>query len=355
VTRNSAASANLSVRIVDKKVDNLHGDGPVLATLETMTRKFCCAALWAGMLFLVGVGAHAQTPLAPALIKVASIKVGYSNVSGFSGLFVAKSEGMFARRGLDVEPILIALNSTMPAALVGDSVQIAGPTPPVFLQAVEGGLDIAVIAGCSANDTSQSGQGVVARTGTVIKTAKDFEGKRVGVPGLGTYMHVMFRRWLVDRGADDRKVRFIEVPFAQGGDILKAGNVDAMVTTDPYYSRIVQAKTGYLVASFLQQMPDGLFSIYYAANRDWAVKNPAAIKAFRAAIDEANAFVLKEPVKTRDILGKALKLPPDALATIVIPKLNVTVPQSDLKFWIDTLVAQGITRTRPDPTKLIIN
>ena len=301
----------------------------------------------AGLLAFAGAAA-AQTPT--------KIKVGYTNTTGFAGLFVAKEEGMFAKRGLDVDLVLIALNSTIPSALQGDSIQIGGPTPSVLLQAVEGGLDIVTIAGCSVNDTSQKeGGGVVARTGVDIKGAKDFEGKRVGVPGLGAYMHVLFRRWLVDKGADDKKVNFVEVPFAQGSDILKAGNVDALLTGDPFYSRIVQSKTGYLVSPYLSEMPDNLFSIYFASTRSWADKNAPAVKAFREALVEANELLQKNPARVREIVGKTMKLPPDAVAAIALPKLKIDVPVSDVKYWIDTLADQGVTKTRPDAGKLVLS
>lgn len=315
-----------------------------------MRSSFSSGVLAAACL-LGACGALAQSPE-----NLTKIRVGYSNVSGFTGLFVARSEGMFAKRGLEVEPVLIALNSTMPSALVGGSLQIACPSPPVFLQAIEGGLDIVIIAGGTANDWSKaSGQGVVARTGVVIKSARDFEGKRVGAPGIGSYMQVLFRRWLVNKGADDKKVQFVEVPFAQGSDILKTGNVDALLTSDPFYSRIIQAGTGYLVAHYLQEMPEGLFSLYYSANRDWAEQNPALVRAFRAALDEANAFVTREPVKSRAILAAALKFPPDVAANIVITHLDTNVTQTDIKYWIDTLVDQGVLRTHPDPSKLLFN
>jgi NitT/TauT family transport system substrate-binding protein len=232
--------------------------------------------------------------------------------------------------------------------------QIAGPTAPVFVLAAEGGLDLVVIAGCSVNDTTQSGQGVIARPGVTIKTAKDFEGKRVGVPGLGSYMHVMFRRWLTDKGADDKKVNFVEIPFAQGADVLRAGNVDAIISTDPYYSRVLAAKQGTLVVRYLMEMPDGLFSIFYAANREWATHNPVVIKEFRASLDEANEYLAKEPAKSRDILARALRLPPEALASIVIPKLKTTVQPADLSYWIDTLATQGITKGHPNAANLIV-
>ena len=310
-------------------------------------RHLLMAGWWATGLMLGASVAHAQAPTV--------IRLGYSNVSGFTAMWVARDQGMFARHGLDVQPVLIALNSTMPAALVGGSLQIASPSPPVFLQAVEGGLDIVVISGCSSNDTSQSGQGVVARTGVVIRNAKDFEGKRVGAPGIGSYMQVLFRRWLRNKGADDRKVTFVEVPFAQGNDILRSGNVDALLTSDPYYSRIIAARTGYLVSHYLVEMPEGLFSLYFASTREWAGRDAAAIKSFRAALAEGIAFLAREPVKSREILARSMKLPASDMANIIIPKLKVEVPRADLQYWIDTLVQQGITKTRPDPATLIID
>jgi NitT/TauT family transport system substrate-binding protein len=111
-----------------------------------------------------------------------------------------------------------------------------------------------------------------------------------------------------------------------------------------------------LVSHYLKEMPEGLFSLYFAATtRDWASKNPAAIKAFRAALEEGNAYLVAEPAKSRDILAQAMKLPPDAVASIVIPTLKVPVPQSDLTYWINTLVDQGVTKTHPDPARLIVN
>jgi NitT/TauT family transport system substrate-binding protein len=303
---------------------------------------------WLMMLAFACQGAWAATPI--------KLKVGYTNTSSFTGLFIASDQGMFSRRELDVQLLLLAVNSTMPSALLGGSIQIGGTTPPVMLQAVSGGLDIVAVAGGSVNDVrNQTGSGVVARTGVVIKTAKDFEGKRVGVPGIGAYMHVLFRRWLTEHGADDKKVKFIEVPLGQGSDILRSANVDAMLVGEPFFSRIIKSKSGYLVSPYLAQMPDGLFSIYFSASRSWAMQNPAAIKAFREALEEAKAFLARDPTKSREILAKYTKLPADVVASAVLPGLNAKIPVSDVQYWIDTLLAEGIIRSRPDAAKLVIN
>jgi NitT/TauT family transport system substrate-binding protein len=287
--------------------------------------------------------------------SLTSIKVGYTNTASFMGLFIAKNEGIFARYGLDVEPVMVALNPTIPSALVGGSIQIGGVTPSVMLQAVDAGIDIVVVGGAAVNDIHNATGGVLARNGVRIVTAKDFEGKRVGVPGIGAYMHTLFRRWLVEQGANDKKVNFVEVPLAQGSDILRAGNVDAVLLSEPFYSRVISAKSGYLVARYLTQMPDNLFSMYYSSERSWALKNAAVLKAFRAALEEAKSFLNKDPVKSRAILSQTMKLPADVANTMVLPKLLVTVPPSDVRYWADTLLAQGMIRKNPDVNKLVIN
>jgi NitT/TauT family transport system substrate-binding protein len=305
-------------------------------------------SLLAALVALAVMRAQAAAPV--------QVSVGYTNTISCAGLFIAKDQGMFARRGLDVTLVLIALNSTIPSALIGGSVQIGAATPPVLLQAVDGGLDIVAVAGGAVNDIhGQGGPTVVARPGVTIKTAKDFEGKRVGVPGIGANMHVLFRRWLALHHVDDKKVNFVEVPMAQAGDILRSGNVDAVLTNEPYFQRIIKSRTGVLVSPYYTEMPDGLFAIYYASNRAWAKGNPATINAFREALDEATAFVAREPVKSREIVGKITRLPPDAVASIVLPTLKVRVPVSDLKFWADIMLAQGSLRGRPNPAALVIN
>jgi NitT/TauT family transport system substrate-binding protein len=337
------------INIVDKKVDNRHGAISVAAGWGKMQRLL--AIIWAAVSLCVGFGnvaARAQTPT--------RISVGYTNSVSFIGLFIAQDQGMFAKRGLDVTPVLIALNSTIPSALVGGSIQIGGTTPPVLLQAVEGGLDVVVIAGGAVNDVRNTdGAGVVARIGTGIKSPRDFEGRRVGVPGLGAYMHVMFRRWLTEHGADYKKVNFVEVPLAQAGDILKSGNVDAVLVGEPFYSRIVRARTGYLVAPYFVEMPDSLFAIYYSSNTDWAKRNPAAIKAFREALAEASAYLAAKPALSRQILGRATRLPPDVVESVVLPTLKLTVPPSDLRWWAETLQSQGMIKAMPNTDRLVIN
>ena len=59
----------------------------------------------------------------------------YTAVPSYIGSFVAKDEGLFEKYGLDVELIMAATCSIIPAAMVAGSAQVGAPTPTVLLQA----------------------------------------------------------------------------------------------------------------------------------------------------------------------------------------------------------------------------
>jgi len=200
-------------------------------------------------LLLSALAAASAAAALPALAQSATkIVFGYTAVTDFASVFVAAEEGYFKKRSLDVELKFIPLNSTIPAALQSDSLQIGGPTPSVFLQAVDGGLDLVLVAGGGLTSKTITGFGLVARAGSGIKSAQDCVGKKIGVPGLGAFLHVTFRAWLKDSGVDYRKVNFVEAAFPQHADLLRGGSVDAVVSADPFMSRITESGAGYVAS-----------------------------------------------------------------------------------------------------------
>ena len=121
--------------------------------------------------------ALAAIPVAASLPAFAQVPTkivfGYTAVTDFASVFVALEQGFFKKRGLEVEAKFIPINSTIPAAVQADSLQIGGPTPSVFLQSVDGGLDHVVVAGAGVTSKTITGFGLVAKAGSGIRTAQD--------------------------------------------------------------------------------------------------------------------------------------------------------------------------------------
>ena len=284
------------------------------------------------------------------------INYGYTAVSDFASVFVAAEEGYFKKHGLDVELKFIPLNSAIPAAVQSDSLQIGGPTPTVFLQSVDGGLDHVVLAGGGVLSKTYTDLAAVARAGSSIRTPQDFVGKKVGVPGLGALLHVTFRQWLKMNGVDYRQVSFIEAPFPQHADLIRGGSIDAVITAGPFMARILDSGTGYVASYYTTFLPEGLPTIVHVARRDWVKANPAAVKGFVQAVQEGAAFMLqpKNDARVRAALGKYLRLPHPAVAKMQISPPGPVVGERQLKGWIQMMNAQEMLKTAPQTVQLIV-
>ena len=191
---------------------------------------------------------------------------------------------------------------------------------------------------------TDSNFGIVVRPDSNIKQPSDFVGKKVGVPGLNAFLHVMFREWLTMKGVDWKKVEFVETVFPQMEGILKSGSVDAVVAIQPFMSRIIGTKSGELLSNFIRDMPAGMSITVFASKKAWADKNQDAIKAYRAGFDEGSAYAHANPDEARAVVASFLKLPPPAVAAVTIPQFDSKLSDKNLAPWVSIMKSQGMIR-----------
>jgi len=288
-----------------------------------------------------------------AVMAQTKITLGYTAVPDFAAAFIAKERGFFEKRGLDVQLQLITLTSNIPATLVSNSAQIGGTTPTVFLQAADGGLDLVGIASGALSHNTPPAIGVAVRPDGGIREAKDLIGKKFGVPGLNGNLHVLVRRWLTLNGVDPRQVTFIELPLPQMPDVLRGGGVDAVVTAEPFITRMRSGGVGVPMQGFAASMPDGFSTVVYTATRKWATSNGPAVRAFREALAEAVAFAQANRSEAYADLGKYFKVPLPVLQATPWPRLASDITEDHVRFWVDTMREQDMLRKHPVLASLI--
>jgi NitT/TauT family transport system substrate-binding protein len=289
-----------------------------------------------------------------AFAQGTKIVVGYTATADFASGFIAADQGLFKKRGLDVEFKLVPLNSQLPAAVQSDSVTLGGTTVSVLLQAIDGGLDHVAVAGSGVTWKGQDSFGAVIRADIPYTKPDDFVGKKVGAPGLGAFLHVLFRNWLIDNGVDFKKVTFVEVGFPQMADVLKSGNVDGVVTGEPVMGRIVQAGIGKQVTTFTDNLKGDLPIIVYSATRKWAEANPAAAKAFQEAVTEGAAIANKDTAAVRASDANYIKMPPEVIANMKLGRWDAKVTEEGMAGWVDIMKRQDMLRSPIDAKKIIV-
>jgi NitT/TauT family transport system substrate-binding protein len=283
------------------------------------------------------------------------ILIGCTATTDCASAMVAVDQGIFKKHGLDAEMVLIGINSNIPAAIVSNSIEIGGPTSTVFLQAADGGLDLVAVAGASImNPNSNANMAAFVRNGITIKEPKDFVGKKVGAPGLGAFLHVLFVKWLVEKGVDPKSVNFVEVTFPTQADVIKSGGVDAVLTAEPFVTRMTKADLGYVGARYGAELARSEPIILYAAARDWAEKNPDTMREFRAAIAEGADIVNDDREKAWASVAKFTKQPIELVKASVPNRSEPALKAEQLAWWIDVMSSQKMLQTNLDLNKLIL-
>jgi NitT/TauT family transport system substrate-binding protein len=281
------------------------------------------------------------------------IVLGFSAATAFSTAFVAANEGLFKKHGLDVELKLVPTSATTPAALMADSLQVATQTAPNTMQAIEQGLDLVVIAGGGIYAKDVADVAVLVRPDSPIKTAKDFEGKRVATAGLNGFLHVLFRKWMADNGGDYRKVNFTEAAFAQQIDVLRAGQVDAILAVQPFLSRGLETNVGRVVAYYIADLEGETLAGWFVATRAWTKKKPEEVAAFRAAMKEATDMMQNDP----DIVRKAnlayIPFPAEMQANFSRGRYRFEVRPDMIDKWNRICLEQAMLKKPLDPERIV--
>src|SRR5205085_10627950 len=124
-----------------------------------------------------------------------------------------------------------------PPALLAESLQIGATPVTSLLAAVEQGLDLVGVCGSSRSIKSNPSVALVTRAGSNINGPADLKGKRVGVAAFNGNIQLFFRKSLVDGKVAVADVTRIEMGLPQMPDALKAGQVDAITTIEPFVTR----------------------------------------------------------------------------------------------------------------------
>lgn len=275
---------------------------------------------------------------------------GYFPVADLLMAFIAKDQGYFAAHGIDASLQLMTSNATaIPSALVGNTIQVGGTTLPVVLQADDNGLDIKAIAGSGSYVPGVHLSGIVVPADSPAQTAKDLEGKTVGVTGLNNMVHIIVTKWFADHGADPKQIHFVEIQIQQTPDLIKSKQVDAAVAFEPFLSRIVSSGAGRAFGYPTDFIPKGTADMIWAVAGDYAAAHPAVVREIRAALDDALAFHDAHPDQDEATLERYIPVPPAVLKTIPRSTYINGISASQVGYWSELMSAQKLLNKSADP------
>src|SRR4051812_17458464 len=220
-------------------------------------------------------------------VEKSKVRVGIIASIDDAPVKLAEAKGFFKEQGLDVEVKLFqSAAQTTPALNSGDLDFSLMNYVTFFQSAAAGTLDAKIVA--DAYQGSTDALVMLAKPSAGIKTAKDFEGKKVSVhQPPGNIADLLFRTTLRDNGADPGKVTYAPVPFPNIPGALDTNQIDAGVGIEPFLTQ-AEEKTGATpVLKIIDGPTQDIPLSGYISPTKFAQANPKTVAAFQRAMTKA--------------------------------------------------------------------
>jgi len=247
-----------------------------------------------------GVAASAK-PAATASAAPVKLTVSYSNIIGSNlPLWVAKEAGIFAKNGLDVDPVLITSTKGIAALLSGD-VKIAHIGGSEVLSAAVGGADLLAVGG------TVPVWPYVLIVAPEIKTAADLKGKKLAIAGVGGSYDIAAHVILPKLGLTPDKDVFIYAAgsVANSTAALASGQVQATLSQPP--NQLALEAKGFHVLANMADLHLPTANTTITMTRAFVNANKGVVQRYVDSIVEAIAKEKKDRAFAITVLEKYLK------------------------------------------------
>jgi putative hydroxymethylpyrimidine transport system substrate-binding protein len=268
-------------------------------------------------------------------------------------LYVAKQQGYFSAKGLEVKIISPSETSDALKLAATDNVDLAISYQPQAIIAAARGLDIVVVGRLVAHPLTT----LLFLEGSGIETPSDLEGKKIGytVPGLMDVLLAAFARL---NGIENYQA--INVGFNIVAS-LTAGKVDAVMGPFKTYETVTMRSKG-LAAGYFELEKHGIpdyDELLFVCGPVARKTKAAAIAGFRESVAQAIAYMRANPEQA---LADYFKQVPEADRQIETQAFQLTLPyfahsqQHDPQRWqtfADFALEFGLIDTPVDVTRIL--
>jgi len=225
-----------------------------------------------------------------------NVRIGAVSAEICSLPWLAEAQGYFAQEGLNVTLTSCETGVEALSALRRGQVDFATSTEYTFVLQSFTEEELRILATLATGDFTQ----VVTKRSRRISQPSKLRGRRIGYP-FGTHSDYYLARFLALHQISPEEITTVDLaPHAQL-EALERGQVDALVTSDPYVGRITRRLGSNAVSWSLRDQSFYSLLLGRAAN-----SSDTPGRLLRALL-RAEEFLQSNPAEAREIITRALK------------------------------------------------
>jgi NitT/TauT family transport system substrate-binding protein len=270
------------------------------------------------------------------------LRIGVSPSDTYAQAYYAQDMGFFQKASIAAELQPFNTGAAISAAILGGSLDVGCSTPIYLANAILRDVPFVLIAP-GAMETPQSPVGaVVVAKSSPIQSAKDIEGKTVGINGLKSLSEVALNLWLAEGGADVNNVRKTEVAFSEMAPALERGTVVAALFSEPTLSLAMKSGTfRILVDPYAAIAPRFLVTAWFTT-ATFLQKNADLVRRFQRAITDAGQWANGHHDESGTILAKYSKLDPAVIHAMTRCPYGDRLRAADIQPQLDVAFKYGL-------------
>ncbi|WP_433479282.1 ABC transporter substrate-binding protein [Spirillospora sp. CA-142024] len=282
------------------------------------------------------------------------VKVSVIPIVDVAPIYLGDRQGFFAEQGLKLELVSAQGGAAIVPAVVSGQVDFGFSNYTSLIIAKSKGLPLKVVAP-GAGSTGVRGKdfgGVVVKSGSPIRSARDLAGKRVAVNTLNNINDTTVRASIRAAGGDAENVRFTELAFPDMLAALDKGNVDAVQVVEPFLATALKSGGRLVASNYVDTAPDLTVAGYFTSEKTAAAK-PELVKRFTAAMQKSLKYATGNPDAVRKILGTYTKIDPSLTGSLTLPTYPAQVNRASLQTLSTLAVQDGLITKAPDVGELL--
>lgn len=249
---------------------------------------------------------------------MASIIIGTVPLEPAAPMIIADEKQFFTKNGLNVTLKYYDSGLSAVNGMFNGEVDMAAPVAEYVLVARAFNKD-KVKAVASINEIDYAF--ILGRKDRDIQTIADLKGKKVGVP-KGTVLEFYLGRFLQLRGMSAKDVIPIDVKLGQSANEIINGDVDAVISFQPYITA-AQNELGDNVVLWPAQSSQVLYALAICSD-NWIKDHPELVERLLKSLALAEDYIIQNPQEARAITQKRLDFD-DNYMEIVWPKLRFSL------------------------------
>lgn len=280
---------------------------------------------------VMGIRSASASSLIPVKIIVSS---GGSDLP----VMVAYEQGFFRRHGLAVTITKSPNTKLYPNVLASGQYDIGAVPTPTLLAAVLQGLPLTAIANEFNTSPGYPLVSVVVAKGSGITTLADLKGKTVATVATNGNIYYSFEYDLVKHHLASTAVKPTVVNFSNMLAELNSNAVQAVLSIPPFTEQMTAAGDRVIARPYLSigSSADGQD---FTTATSWASSHRKAINDFKAALSDANKFMVHHRAATVKILQQYTGVSLAAAKTTPLPDYRYTLTFAELKQWERVMAA----------------